>query len=350
MAKNKTTEKNCRLGTTGGQAVLEGIMMKSPEGCALAVRKEDGSVRIDDIEFHSIRERIKPLGWPMIRGVVNFVESMTLSVKTLGISAEALGLDEEEETKFEKWLRAKFGKSIVDVIMAVAMVLGLVLGFGLFFFLPILITKGIDKLSGESLGWFKNLIEGLVKIAIFVAYLMLTSLMKEIRRTFEYHGAEHKTIFCFESGMELTVENVKKFKRFHPRCGTSFLFVMLILSILVFSLPIFTWDNMILRFATKILFFPVVMGLGYEFIRLAGRHENVITKLLSSPGLLMQRITTREPDDSMIEVAIIALKRSLPKTFESEQADLEPMVHDPNKAVDTGADDDSPIGPTKEDA
>jgi len=343
--KNKQTQqpKNCRLGSTGGQAVLEGIMMKSPEGCALAVRREDGSIRVDDIEFGSVKDKCPVFKWPIIRGIVSFIESMMLSYKTLSISAEVLGFDEtEEETKFEKWLREKFGKGIVDVIMTVAMIIGLLLGFGLFFFVPIIITKGLDSVAGGNLGWFKNLIEGLIKIGVFVAYLALVSLMKDIRRTFEYHGAEHKTIFCYESEEELTVENVKKYKRFHPRCGTSFLFVMLIISILIFSLPIFTWENTVLRFITKLLFMPFVMGVGYEFIRFAGRHDNIITKILSAPGLWMQRITTREPDDGMIEIAITALKRSLPSQFPEEQAELEKLLYkkeEKTAAAATGSDD-----------
>jgi len=338
----------CRLGSTGGQAVIEGIMMKSPEACAVAVRREDGSVRIDDIEFTPIKNKYKILGLPIIRGVVSFIESMMLSYKTLSVSAEALGLEDlEEESKFEKWMREKFGKGIVDVIMVIAMILGLALGFGLFFFLPIIITKGFDGIAGGNLGWFKNLIEGLIKIAVFVAYLALVSLMKDIRRTFEYHGAEHKTIFCYESGEELTVENVKKYKRFHPRCGTSFLFVMLILSILVFSLPIFTWENTILRFVTKLLFMPLVMGIGYEFIRFSGKHDNIITKIFSAPGLWMQRITTREPDDSQIEIAILALKRCSPSVFPDEQAELEKMLHTKDEKKDeSGIDEnDDTVGP-----
>ena len=349
MKKNKQQPQNCRLGSTGGQAVIEGIMMKSPEGCALAVRREDGSVRIEDIEVKSAKEKFKILKLPIIRGIVGFIESMMLSYKTLSISAEVLGFeDTDQESKFEKWLREKFGKGMVDVIMSVAMVLGLVLGFGLFFFVPILITKGLDSVAGGNLGWFKNLIEGLIKIGVFVAYLALVSLMKDIRRTFEYHGAEHKTIFCYESEEELTVENVKKYKRFHPRCGTSFLFVMLIISILVFSLPIFTWENTVLRFVTKLLFMPLVMGIGYEFIRFAGRHDNIITRILSAPGLWMQRITTREPDDSMIEIAILALKRSLPSQFPEEQAELEKLMKNNEETADTSEGDET-VGPQKED-
>lgn len=307
MAKNETQPVNCRLNTVGGQAVIEGVMMKSKDRYSVAMRLGDGSIRVKNNTFVSIRKKIKLLNIPLVRGVVNFIEMMKLSYSTLSISAEALGI-EEEQSKFEIWLNKTFGKSIMDVIMVISTVLGIGLGFGLFFFLPILITKSIDSAAGGELGWIKNLIEGVIKIAIFIAYLWAVSFMKDIRRTFEYHGAEHKSVFCYESGEELTPENVKKFKRFHPRCGTSFMFVMLLLSILIFSLPFVTWDNMLLRLATKLIMLPVIVGIGYEFIMFAGKHDNIIVRALSAPGLWMQRITTREPDESQIEIAITALK------------------------------------------
>ena len=314
--KNKNhTPKNPRLGAVGGQAVLEGIMMKSRGSYAIAVRREDGTITTQTHPYSSLRQKHKALNIPILRGIINFVEMMILSYKTLSYSAEAYGGEEIQESRAEKWLREKFGRSIMDIIMVISMILGLALSFGLFFFLPIVTTRGLDSLTGGHLGWFKNLIEGLIKIAIFIAYLLLVSCMKDIRRTFEYHGAEHKSIFCYEAGEELTPENVKKYSRFHPRCGTSFLFVMLILSILIYSLPIFTWDNVFLRFAAKFITLPLIVGLGYEFIMFAGKHENVCIRILSAPGLWMQRITTREPDERQIECAITALKLALPDEF-----------------------------------
>ena len=243
MSKNTKTI-NPRLGTVGGQAVIEGVMMKSKSRYSVACRREDGSIRLTNDTFVPARSKYKILGIPVLRGVVNFVEMMILSYKTLTISADAMGIDElEPENKFEKWCDEHFGEHIVSIIMGIATVLGMALGIGLFFFLPILATKGLDALCGGKLGWGKNLVEGVIKIAIFVGYLALTSLIPDIRRTFEYHGAEHKSIFCYEAGDELTPENVKKYRRFHPRCGTSFLFVMLIISILIFSLPFVTWDS-----------------------------------------------------------------------------------------------------------
>jgi len=316
MKKDKiNAEVQCRLGSVGGQAVLEGVMMKSRSRVSLAVRNIDGKIVVKNSSFTSIAQKYKIFKIPVLRGIINFFEMMKLNFATLTASAEMLGLtEEEEETKFEKWLREKCGKSLFDIIMAISMVLGLALGFGIFFFLPIFITKTVDTAVG-GMGWIKNLVEGLIKIAIFILYLWLVSFMKDIRRTFEYHGAEHKSIFCYESGEELTPENVKKHKRFHPRCGTSFMFVMLFLSILIFSLPFVTWDNMFLRMVTKILLLPLIVGIGYEFIRFAGRHDNIVIRILSAPGLWVQRITTREPDLEQIEVAITALKCALPEEF-----------------------------------
>lgn len=315
--KDKTKNaESCRIGSVGGQAVLEGVMMKSRDRYSVAVRKEDGEIDITTNRLVPLKNKYKILGWPLIRGVVNFGEMMSLSYKTLEISARAMGIDDESsETKFEKWLREKFGKGILDVIMVISTVLGVALGVGLFFFLPILVTKGIDALAGGSLGFVRNLIEAIIKMGIFVGYIVLVSLMPDIRRTFEYHGAEHKSIFCYENGEELTPENVRKYTRFHPRCGTSFLIVMLLISVLLYSLPIFTWDNMLLRMLTKIIFLPVLVSVGYEFIRYAGRHNNLLVRILSKPGLWMQRLTTREPDDAQLEVAIAALKAALPEEF-----------------------------------
>ncbi len=314
--EKKEKKSNCRIGTVGGQAVLEGVMMKGKDDYAIAVRREDGTISLRKQKFTSIRSKHKLLRLPIIRGVVGFVESMVLSFKTLSISAEQYGIDDSEpETKLDKWISDHFGEKLMSVIMVISSVLGIVLALGLFIFLPSLITKWIERVSGTSLGLFKNMIEGLIKIVIFIAYILLVSLMKDIRRTFEYHGAEHKSIFCYESGEELTVENVKKQKRFHPRCGTSFIFVILIISILINSLPFVPWDNMFLRLITKLLLLPLIVGIGFEFIMFAGKHDNLFTRICSAPGLWMQRITTKEPDDSQIEVAITSLKAALPDVF-----------------------------------
>ncbi len=301
----------CRKGKIGGEAVLEGIMMKAGGTYSIALRREsDHRIRISDHKYTSLRDRYRLLRLPIVRGVVNLVESLLLSYKVLGISAEEYGLEEEAEPgRFERWLERHLGQNLVNIVMIISAVLGIALGVGLFFFVPMLVTKGLDHLLGGTLGWFKNVIEGIIRIGIFVCYVWLVSFMKDIRRTFQYHGAEHKTIFCYEQGLELTVENVKKQSRFHPRCGTSFIFVILILSVIVASF--ITWDSLLVRLCIKLPMLPLVVGVGFEFIMYAGKHDNLFTKILSAPGLWMQRMTTKEPDDDQIEIAIAAVKYTL---------------------------------------
>ena len=301
----------------GGQAVLEGVMMKGKDKYSIAVRREDGSISLSENYHTSIRQKSWFFRIPIIRGVIGFAESMVLNFKTLSISAKQYGnLDEiEPETKFEKWIQRKFGDKLLNVVMGISMVFGLFLAVALFMLLPAYTVKLIEWLFGIRLGIWKSTVEGVIKIIIFISYLLLVSLMKDIKRTFEYHGAEHKSIFCYEAGEDLTVENVKKHKRYHPRCGTSFIFVVLIISILINSLPIITWDNMLLRTLMKLAMLPLIIGISFEFIIIAGKHDNFITRFLSAPGLWMQRITTREPDEAQIECAIIALKSALPNEF-----------------------------------
>lgn len=297
-----------RRGKIGGEALIEGIMMKAGRSYAVAVRQEDKRIRVSRHAFKTVRDKSPLLRLPIIRGAVNMVESLILSYKVLGMSAEVFGdgAETEEPSKFEKWLDEKFGEHLTAAVMAVGAVLGLALGFGLFFFLPMACAKGLEALTGISLGWFKNLIEGIIRIAIFVGYVWAVSFMKDIRRTFEYHGAEHKTIFCYEAGLPLTVENIAKQTRFHPRCGTSFLFVALIVSVIISSFV--TWNNIGLRLVIKLLLLPVTVGVSYEFIMYAGKHDNILTKILSAPGLWMQHLTTREPDAGEIACAISSVK------------------------------------------
>ena len=314
MKKKERPVPNCRLNQVGGQAVIEGVMMRHKERSSLAIRMPDGSIRVSDTITRSIREKYKILNIPIVRGVVNFIETIMLSMKTLTKSAEALGLEDEGETKFEKWLTKHFGKKLMDVVMGFAAVLGVALALVLFFFVPSLLTKLLDNLTGGVLGGWRTLIEGAVKILIFILYLFFASLQPDIKHTFQYHGAEHKSIFAYEAGVELTPENAMKYKRFHPRCGTSFIFFMLLLSILIGS--VLPWSNTVLRAVLKLLLLPLTMGLGYEFIMFAGKHStNVIVRILSAPGLWMQRLTTKEPDASQLEVAIYALKSAMIHEF-----------------------------------
>lgn len=311
-----------RRGKVGGQAVLEGLMMRGKTVHSTAIRTPDGNITRQTEPNKTIKDKIKFLKCPIIRGVVNFVESLILSMSILTYSAEALGLEAEEESKFDKWLTKTFGDALMKVVTAIGMVLGVALALVLFMWLPALISKFIggflpqEAIYPAALNVIRSVIEGCIKIGLFVLYVWAVSFMPDIKRTFQYHGAEHKTIFCYENGLELTVENIKKQKRQHPRCGTSFMIVMMIVSIIVSSF--ISWDNVIIRTGIKILTLPLVMGLGYEFLMFAGKHDNIIVRILSAPGLWLQNITTCEPYADQIEVAIVALKSALPEEYAEE--------------------------------
>ena len=320
MAKEKNNELSCRLNKVGGQAVLEGVMMKAGERTVTTCRKADGTLVVTDDSFKSVRKKYKALNIPIVRGVVNFVEMMILSFKTLGASADALGLEEEEPSKFEKWLAEKLGVGLTDFVMVISLVLGLALSAFLFVLLPGWISYGIDFVLGffgVSLGIWSAVVEGVVKVGIFLAYLSLVALMPDIKRTFMYHGAEHKSIACFESGDELTPENAMKHKRFHPRCGTSFMFFMILLGIFAgLIIKQFIPGLHVLAYsAIRILILPLLMGIGYEVIMIAGKHDNILTRTISAPGLWVQRITTKEPTEDMLEVAITSIKCALRDDF-----------------------------------
>ena len=320
MKKKHTCCENkdsSRLGKVGGQAVLEGVMMKAGERTVTSCRKEDGSVYVNDATFTSVRKKHKILNIPILRGVINFVEMMILSVKTLSASADALEI-EDEEGKCEKWLKKHLGIRLTDVIMIIGTVLGIALSLFLFMFLPNFFSSIIDKyIAGGKLGLWTAVLEGFVKIVIFIAYLWLVSLIPDIKRTFMYHGAEHKSIACFEAGADLTPENAKEYTRFHPRCGTSFMFFMILLGIFagLFVKMLLPGLNTFVYTAIRLLILPIVVGLGYEFIMFAGKHDNFITRALSAPGLWVQRITTKEPTLDMLEIAIISIKCALRDEF-----------------------------------
>lgn len=327
MAKNKEKDTAVHKTSVGGQALIEGIMMTGPKGTAMSVRLPNGTIDTEQKEFKHIRDRVKFLGWPVIRGIVNFIEQMIFGYKCLMESAEKSGLEDLEEdpenmSKLDRWLQKHMGPKMMNVITTIASFLGIILAMFLFMFVPTKLTDLFNSWANGALVNFRALIEGIMRIVIFVAYIALVSLMKDIRRTFMYHGAEHKTIFCYENGLDLTVENVRKQSRFHPRCGTSFLFVILIISIFISSIISVCFPH--LRDVTaiwmliKILILPLVMGFGYEFIKYAGRHDNLLVKIASAPGLWMQRLTTKEPDDSMIEVALEAFKAVITENPEDD--------------------------------
>ncbi|WP_295211750.1 DUF1385 domain-containing protein [Ruminococcus sp.] len=305
----------------GGQAVIEGVMMRGIDKAAMACRLPDGTIDLEEWEIKGGKNPPWYRKTPFVRGIFSFLTSLIDGYKCLTRSAnkQMTEDDEEEMTAFEKWLDEKLGDKLTPIISGISMVLGVVLALLLFMYIPSLISKFIDKhiISLSSFG--KNVIEGLLKIAVFIGYTALTALMKDIRRTYEYHGAEHKTIACYEHEEELTVENVKKFTRFHPRCGTSFIFLVLFISIFVNTIFRVSWANIMLRVLIKVALLPVVTGIAYELIRLAGRYDNIFTRIISAPGLWIQRITTSEPDASQIECAIAALKACIPENKEEDK-------------------------------
>ena len=332
--KKEKKKVNERLGRVGGEAVLEGVMMRCGENIVLSVRGQDGSITVKQSKYVSLRKRNKFFNIPIIRGVVSFIESMKLSFSCLSDSAELYGVDEEaEETRFEKWLREKFGAGVLDVAMWIGGILGVALAIGLFALLPSYLAN-LCKSASPALehSWFVSLFSGVLRIIIFVAYICLVSLMPDIRRVFEYHRAEHKSIMCYESGAELTPENALGCKRFHPRCGTSFIFVILILSIIIYSVVPSTLPWYI-QSLIKIGMLPLVMGVSFEYLIYAGKHENLLTRILSAPGLWMQRVTTREPDKEQLAVAITSLKLSMPEEF----PDFDPETYStPGSGEDVG--------------
>lgn len=320
-----------KMTSIGGQAVIEGIMMRGPEKIAVAVRKPDGEIIIDESE-NKVRKGIKKI--PLIRGVFSFIDSMVIGIKALMFSAnfyEEDGSAKSEDKKNKENGKIKEEKANKKVsegkepdempgwMMALTIASSLALSIGLFIALPNLIAGFlVPNAEGDGNVFIYNLVESIVKIVIFLGYLTLVSRMKDIQRVFEYHGAEHKTIFCYENGEELTVENVKRFQRFHPRCGTSFLLFVIVISIIVFSV-VGRFDSKIVNMLVRIALLPVVAGFSFEIIRFAGKHvENKWISWLNKPGMWLQRLTTREPDDKQIEVAIAALKAVLPKEKDAD--------------------------------
>ena len=329
---NQENAKCCEKFKTmiGGQALIEGIMMRGPEKDAIVVRHEDGLKT--DVTQRKVRPKNSVLSWPFIRGAVNFFDAQVAGVKALMRSADLSGeVQEEEPSKFDLWLEKKLGnEKFQNLVMGIAVAIGLGLSIVLFFLLPMLVSGFMDRFVSNLL--VLNLIEGAVRMLIFFGYMLLVSKMKEMQRVFAYHGAEHKTICCYEAGLPLTVENVRVQTRKHPRCGTSFLLIVMILSILVFSiassllltivpaLELFRGKFIfrLLMIVYKLLLLPLVVSISYEINRWVGRHDNFFTRLLTAPGIWFQNFTTKEPDDDMIEVGIAALQAVLP---EEEGAD-----------------------------
>ena len=320
-------ENNCALPqegafrtTIGGQALIEGILMRGPEKQAIVVRNQEGELEVKEQTLKLIKDRYPILGLPFLRGVVNFLASLVEGVKALMWSADFYPDEEEEKppSKFETWLEKHFGsEGLMKWVIGFSVVVGIAFAIALFIILPTLATSALLYFFPDAPMWLRNLLEGVLKLVIFFLYLFLCSRLKDIHRTFQYHGAEHKTIFCYERGLELTVENARIQPKHHPRCGTSFLFVVIFVSILVSSVVFGIWPvtNVWLRTAAHLILLPLVVGITYEFNRWVGRHvqDNALAQFLTKPGLWMQNFTTNEPDDSMIEVAIRSLELVLPE-------------------------------------
>ena len=300
----------------GGQALIEGILMQGPDKRAIVVRGPEGLVQ----KVEPIKKKTGILTWPLIRGVVNFGSSMVNGVKALMYSADFFPEAEGEPSKFETWLEKKLGsEKLQKVVVYLSVVLGVALSVGLFILLPTLLASFIPGLKERAV--LRSLIEGVFRILIFLGYMIMISKTPDMKRVFSYHGAEHKTIRCYEAQLPLTVENVRPQTRLHPRCGTSFLFVVVIVSILVSSLFSALWpiSNTFLRILSRLIMLPFIVAISYEFNRLVGRHDNWLTRALSAPGMWFQHFTTNEPDDSMIEVAIAALELVIPEEKGSDR-------------------------------
>ncbi len=305
-----------KITTIGGQALMEGIMMVGPQRTVAAFCDEQGNISTEEITAPRLTKQYPLLGKPFIRGIFALVDSFRMGYKALSLSADKLteGEEEEELSGLDKWLNDHLGEKLTAALMGVASVLGIALAIALFFLLPTVLFNLLEGVVPVDIAGWRSIFEGVLRIGIFVAYVALISLVPDIKRTFQYHGAEHKTIFCYENDLPLTVENVRKQGRFHPRCGTSFLLLMLLLGIIVgFFIP---FSNPFLRTFTKLLCIPVIMNVGYEVQKACARHDNWLSRLVTAPGLWMQRLTVKEPDDKMIAAAIVAMEAVIPENGE----------------------------------
>ena len=305
--------KDCAVFRTsiGGQALMEGILMRGPKKQAIVIRRPDGGLeeKVEDITLP--KDKYPVLGLPIIRGAANFIDTMIKGVKAMMYSAEFLPEEEQgEPDKVDLWIQNHFsGEKAEKLLIGTSVALGLILSVGLFILLPTVLAGLFSGIIGN--GILRNLVEGILRISIFLLYMWLVSKMKDIRRVWQYHGAEHKTIHCYEKGLPLTVENARVQPRQHPRCGTSFLFLVMMVSILVFS--VVRWSNVWLRMIMRLVLLPVTVGISYELIKYAGRHDNLFTRIISAPGKALQLLTTAEPEDDMLEVAIRSIELVIPE-------------------------------------
>lgn len=303
---SKLSHKVAKPTSIGGQALIEGVMMKGPKEIAIAVRTPEDEITVKKEPVEGIVQKYKLNKIPFLRGGINLIDSMVIGVKSLNYSADIAMPDEdnEEPSKFETFLEKVFGDKLGDILVYFSVFVSLVISVGIFILGPTLLTGVLKNVIKSTVAL--NLIEGALRLTLFVIYIALISKMEDIKRVFQYHGAEHKTIYCYENGEELTVENVKKYSTLHPRCGTSFLFIVMMVSIIFFSMV--GWQDPITRVVSRLILLPVVAGISYEIIRIAGKSQSALMSIVSYPGMMMQKLTTKEPDDKQIEVAIAALK------------------------------------------
>jgi uncharacterized protein YqhQ len=314
--------------SVGGQAVIEGVMMRNDDLYAVAVRKPDKEIIVEEMNHKSFTKRSKILGLPFIRGIVAFVESLVMGMKILTFSAEFFEVEgeTEEESKFDRWINKVFGDKANDVFIMISVVLALLMSVGLFVILPL----GLSHLMKPILpsDQWVNFADGIIRVAVLLTYIVLISKMKDIQRVFQYHGAEHKSIHCYESGLDLTVENAKKQTRLHKRCGTSFLLYIVVIS--VFVLTIINAQTLVQRLVVRLVMLPIIAGISYEVLKFLGRSESKVLDIFTKPGLLLQKLTTAEPDDGQLEVALTALKSVLKNTDEvkNEEEIKDPGIED----------------------
>ena len=311
----RVKDKNMRT-SIGGQALIEGVMMRGPKKQAMVVRTKDGLITKTE-ELKLLKDKYPIVGFVFIRGVVNFINSMTVGVRALMFSADHIPEEEQEDpSKFDQWVDKRFGSEKAEkAIITFSVVLGVAISVGLFMLLPTFLAGLVSEYIEHNI--LRNLIEGILRISIFLTYMWLATRLKDIKRMWAYHGAEHKTIFCYEKGLPLTVENVRAQSRKHPRCGTSFLFIVMIVSMLVFSTV--SWNNVWIRMGLRVLMLPLVVAISYEIIKIAGRYDNILTRIISAPGKALQRLTTQEPDDEMIETAVEAMLLVIPEDAKEAQ-------------------------------
>ena len=305
-------KKQCKFVDIGGQAVLEGVMMKAPDAIAVAVRRPDGSIVVGRQEYTASAKKHKWMGWPFVRGIINMGSMLSLGMNTLQKSTNMLGVLDEEPSKFEIWLSKRLGKGIDKIVMGTAVTLAIILSVVLFFAIPEGFARLLKSVWADgSLNWLVNLLSGILRILILIGYILFCMLVPDVRRTFQYHGSEHKTVYCHEAQKPLTPENAKEYSTLHPRCGTSFLLLVFVISIILFTVVGYQGNVYIFRLLSRLALLPVVAGVSYEVLKLLAHSDGVLARALRWPGLQLQRLTTKKPDDGMVEVAIVAMNVAL---------------------------------------